>query len=1269
MNDVQAKLISTIDKYMDSWSVRSKIEAALGPDADIGEVAWGALRDGVLEAKHAYKVEGDLKGRADLWGVDEYVTLLSDFARAFPDGRVYTSQYSYSWLWSDESLEGWSDLFHDLLEEKRQADPGFLPALAARVGDVPAPVRTGLSYMLAFHGQLSTDALPEDLIRELARRFLSKEGDSWDQRFVRDFNPWTDDEWDDALEAAVFDANLEKIDNLEALVALLPRIEDARIPRAIMKAGQRYRETLRVAEAIGARDASLLPVLEDAIVEAPEDTWKNDYNRPFAGFHLILSYAALCAAHGHTPDARLADAFARFVDGFSFGWSGSDFDAYRERVYAMLSVFPGELIDAALDELQGFNWEAAGALRTARGAREAANRLASATPDYAFNNHGVASFLALGPDLGIPPLAEVVLEDRISDTDMRVTATQILASYADARAGEALAHGLSDRSKKVREAAVEGVKGLPPEDALGYAEAALDARKKDTREAGATILLALPPSERRHEVAAARLTKEKSKSVKDLLELIEAFDGEAAQAEAALDLSDDVVASRVAHLESTQGKGWAELVEEHDSATAIALYARYLEKQAFDTYLYTWNDYVDEWVALLKTADPEAAVAAAVDVAGYFGDADYFDKFTETLPPDQLGDELARRLVSGLFERKPTAAETSWGATYRVKGNDAAAWLAANVPSSYAPIAAPMLSSKKKSERDAALAFVGEHPDLFEAATFEELLGARRADAREYGAHALGAIGAAGSRGALEASLAKEKSAKVKTAIELAIAAIAASSFDAGAFGEGAEGDAALDAALGGQPVVGPPGALAGGLDGLTAPTWSASGEPMSREALRWFVAELAREDEDRHSDDLVAIRARLEDAGCHALCEEMIGLRETPDHDWGLYPQALIASPERIEDTGARLETHASSQSYGWGSHGVNVLVRYGTDDAARILDDWHHKTRRDALRWRSASGVAQIAQAQGVSVEELLERSLPTYGFDARGEIEIDFGSQQFTFRLGAHNALEYVRDGKVLKSMPSVRKADDADKVAAAKSFIKRTRADIRRITRAQRRRFESAMFTGRSWDVTLWMERYARHPLMRSFIQGLIWGLCDADGALLTPFQLDESYDMVDADDDVVAWSEGQLVRIVHPIEMTAAQRSAWTQRFMDFEIVESFPQITRQVYHKADWPERGTALMMRFERVNDRVLLGHLSRQGFQLGPREDAGMINYSSREVGPYTITVSHSGISPEYEMGEDASLDGVSVSRDGERVELDDLPDNAFSELIADLVALTTA
>ena len=442
----------------------------------------------------------------------------------------------------------------------------------------------------------------------------------------------------------------------------------------------------------------------------------------------------------------------------------------------------------------------------------------------------------------------------------------------------------------------------------------------------------------------------------------------------------------------------------------------------------------------------------------------------------------------------------------------------------------------------------------------------------------------------------------------------------------------------------------------------------MSSEARRWFVSELAREDEDRHSGDLVAVRARLDDGSCHALCEAMITLRGSGDSDWGIYPQAIIASPARIEETGRKLETYASSQSYGWGAHGVNVLARYGTDAAARILDDWHHKTRRDALRWRARRGVHQIAQSQGVSVEELLERSLPTFDFDARGELEIDFGSQRFTLRLGPLNAIGYVRDGKVMKSMPSKRVADDDELVTQAKAFIKRARADIKRITRAQRRRFESAMFTGRSWEVSLWLERYARHPLMRSFIQGLVWGLCDAEGALVTPFQLDESYELVDAKDDSVAWTEGQRVRIIHPIEMTPAQLSAWTERFMDFEIIESFPQLTRHAYKRDAWPERGEALYMRLERVPEKVFLGHLNRQGYQLGAREDAGLINASTKQVGPYHITISHSGFSPEFEMGQDIELEGLDISMDGEPVTLDDLPDNAFSEVVGDLVSLTT-
>ena len=458
------KLVSTITRNLESYSVRSKLVAILGEDVDLSELVWEARRAGLLDARHTFAVSELLEDAT--FDVDDYVSLLADFSRAFPDGKVHTSSYSYSTLW-DDKLKGWGYMFHQLLEHKIASAPEFLAELAKRTDAIPEPVRTGARYILAYHEHYDPEHLPEDLIHELARAAVSH--DNNDIPFIREFNPWTEAQWRAALIRALFDSNVPMLLNFELISSLVPHLDDRQLPAMLTRCGTNYGETLSLSLSTASRPASSIEPMEEAIATAPDDVWKRDHQKPYGGFHLMLSYAIMCDAHDHTPDPRLQDAITAFVSNFQFGWSGSNFDAYKTKVYDVVRFLPLDMLDEAINTEGAFTWEIAGAIRTPRCAELSVRKLAIPPSgyEYDFTENASSCFRELGADVAIPALSEAILAGMYDHIDRRVLAAEIVSMFHDARAAEALVHMISDSSKKVRDAATAGLKALPVDAALG----------------------------------------------------------------------------------------------------------------------------------------------------------------------------------------------------------------------------------------------------------------------------------------------------------------------------------------------------------------------------------------------------------------------------------------------------------------------------------------------------------------------------------------------------------------------------------------------------------------------------------------------------------------------------------------------------------------------------------------------------------------------------------------------------------------------------------
>ncbi|WP_258940886.1 DUF4132 domain-containing protein [Actinomadura luteofluorescens] len=328
---------------------------------------------------------------------------------------------------------------------------------------------------------------------------------------------------------------------------------------------------------------------------------------------------------------------------------------------------------------------------------------------------------------------------------------------------------------------------------------------------------------------------------------------------------------------------------------------------------------------------------------------------------------------------------------------------------------------------------------------------------------------------------------------------------------------------------------------------------------------------------------------------------------------------------------------------HGLDVLAAIGSDLALREIHAIAQKVKFKALKQRAQEKVEQIAAARGLTTEQLGDRLVPDLGLDADGTLVLDYGSRRFT--AGFDEALRpYVIDqaGKHRSSLPKPGQRDDAALAPAAYRRFTDLKKDVRAIAGLQLQRLERSMTTGRRWPLPEFREFFAGHPLVWHIARRLVW--IAEHGDTVTTFRLAEDRTFAGVDDDAVAVPDDAVIAIAHPLHLGKAL-PVWAQLFADYEILQPFPQLGREV-HALTGEEKAAARLTRFEKVT--VPFGNvlrLERRGWYRGPVDSDGGISCLVRPVGDgrYVVVTLATGLFVGYvsESG-DQTIEAVWVGAD---------------------------
>ena len=238
----------------------------------------------------------------------------------------------------------------------------------------------------------------------------------------------------------------------------------------------------------------------------------------------------------------------------------------------------------------------------------------------------------------------------------------------------------------------------------------------------------------------------------------------------------------------------------------------------------------------------------------------------------------------------------------------------------------------------------------------------------------------------------------------------------------------------------------------------------------------------------------------------------------------------------------------------------------------------------------------------------------------------------------------------TFPRARKDDDAAKYAAAKQRFGAIAKDVKTVARYQIALLDRAMCTQRTFAAADFRERFVAHPLLRHVGRRVVWLAGDV------AFRVAEDGSFADAADAPFDLGT-RAVTIAHPAAMEAASLEKWRTLFADYEILQAFPQLAREVFVRSA-AEIGEHDLPRF--VGKKASRGRL----FQLGRR--GWRAHFDRSDVTEYTCELP-GGATGRFEVS-------PAVVRDGDTEvftimlckctwTLDRLAPIAYSELVRDL------
>ena len=342
----------------------------------------------------------------------------------------------------------------------------------------------------------------------------------------------------------------------------------------------------------------------------------------------------------------------------------------------------------------------------------------------------------------------------------------------------------------------------------------------------------------------------------------------------------------------------------------------------------------------------------------------------------------------------------------------------------------------------------------------------------------------------------------------------------------------------------------------------------------------------------------------------------------------------------------------------GLEVLATMGTDVALSQIQAISQKNKYQSVLESAQEMIKRIAVSRDLTPHQLEDRLVPDLGLSDTGEIRIDFGSRHFIGSVDA-TLKPVITDalGTVLKALPSPTKADDIALAKQSSATWSELCKELKPIAKIQLQRLELAMVNQRIWTGQDFKRLLIVHPLLRSVVKGLVWGIFPVKAKPSVTFIVSSENTFVGADGRPVNVSERSSIGIVHPLSLEAESLASWQNLFAKNKLLQPFSQLVRKTYRAIEDSENNR-FGLNGATVESKALKGLLA---MGWSPEvEDAGWIWGFSRAFASGRASIfAEAGVHiSDYELNAKEQKIEVNIPETLNRME--------FSETVRELMTL---
>ena len=322
----------------------------------------------------------------------------------------------------------------------------------------------------------------------------------------------------------------------------------------------------------------------------------------------------------------------------------------------------------------------------------------------------------------------------------------------------------------------------------------------------------------------------------------------------------------------------------------------------------------------------------------------------------------------------------------------------------------------------------------------------------------------------------------------------------------------------------------------------------------------------------------------------------------WVLYATAIHGGEQMVQKLQHQIQEWPRAARGTLAAEAVRALALSPSPRALLLVDEIARKFKFKQVKAAAKEALEFAASELNITREELSDRIVPDLGFDTNIERVFNYGERKFTVKLSPTLDLEvYDENGKKLKSLPAPGKKDDESKAAADYEDFKQLKKQLKTVVCSQKSRLEYALLVRREWLANTWTNLFVKNPLMHQFAVGLIWGIYEK-GKLIQSFRYMEDGSFNTQDEEVYTLPEDAHISLIHPLDLSDVEKTAWKEQLEDYEITQPIVQLDRMVYNqtKEEADKKG---IERFGGcvINALSLNEKLTRLGWYRGSVQDGG--------------------------------------------------------------------